>query len=192
MNIQHKHIRMLEDAGKGEPVVFLQSSEPTTAKIIEILKANFRVVTFDISAAKDAEGESELLSALGRLGTSVGIVASSAVSQRVLKLALAHPDVANAIALIAPPAIADKKLAEDLANLKPPVLALFGSRGGATAPDARRVYRQAVPKSHMMFVYDTDDGLAEQRPEAVAAALADFMTVREGFLVTTRSAKLHP
>ena len=60
MNAPHKHIRMLEDAGQGAPVVFLQSSEPTAAKVIEALKPNFRVVTFDISAAESADGESEL------------------------------------------------------------------------------------------------------------------------------------
>jgi len=192
MNIQHKHIRMIEDAGQGAPVAFLRSSEPAAAKAIEILKKDFRVVTFDVGAAISPEGEAELLGAFARLGTSVGIISTGALAQQVLKLALQHPDVANAIVLIAPPAIADQKLAAELAGLKPPVLTLFGSKGGATAPEARRVYRQAIPKSHLMFVYDTDDGLAEQRPEAVAAALRDFMTVREGFLVTTRSAKLYP
>jgi pimeloyl-ACP methyl ester carboxylesterase len=183
---------MLEDAGHGAPVVFLQSSEPTAAKVIEALKANFRVITFDISAAATADGESELLSAISKLGTSVGIVASSAVATRVLKLALAHPDIANAIALISPPPLADKALAAELVNIKPPVLALFGTRDAVTEAEGKRAYRQTIPKSHMMFVYDTDSGMADQRPEAVAAALRDFMVVREGFLVTTRSGKIYP
>ena len=192
MNAPHKHIRMLEDAGQGAPVVFLQSSEPTAAKVIEALKPNFRVVTFDISAAESADGESELLSAISKLGTSVGVVASSAVATRVLKLALANPDIANAIALISPPPLTDKALAADLVNMKPPVLALFGTRDAVTHAEGKRVYRQAIPKSHMMFVYDTDGAMVDQRPEAVAAALRDFMVVREGFLVTTKSGKIYP
>jgi len=75
--------------------------------------------------------------------------------------------------------------------VKPVVLALFGTRSTADAT-GRRVYRQAIPKCHMMFVYDTDEHLAEQRPEAVAAALKDFMTTREGFLVTGKSGKIYP
>lgn len=191
MNAPHKHIRMLEDAGKGAPIVFLQSSEPTSAKVIAALTNDFRVVTFDISAAAHEPGESELLSALSKLGPSVGIVASASVATRVLRLALQHPDIANAIALLSPPA-ADNDIAEALVNLKPPVLAMFGSRGAAEAPAGRRIYRQAIPKSHMMFVYDTDEAMAEQRPEAVAGALRDFMISREGFLVTTKSGKIYP
>ncbi len=194
MNAPHKHIRMLEDAGQGMPVVFLQSSEPTAAKVIEALKPNFHVVTFDISAAGTADGESGLLSAIAKLGTSVGVVASSAMATRVLKLALAHPDIINALALISPPPLtaADKELTAELVNMKPPVLALFGSRDAVDNAEGKRVYRQTIPKSHMMFVYDTDGAMAEQRPEAVAAALRDFMVVREGFLVTTKSGKIYP
>lgn len=193
MNAPHKHIRMLEDASHGEPVVFLQSTEPTNAKVIEALKGSFRVVTFDISAAENADGEGELLSALNKLGQHVGIVASPSVGKRVLKLVLAHPDLANAVALLSPPSLGavDKELVDALPNVKPVVLALFGTRSTADA-EGRRLYRQAIPKCHMMFVYDTDEHLADQRPEAVAAALKDFMTSREGFLVTTKSAKIYP
>ena len=95
MNAPHKHIRMLEDAGAGTSVVFLQSSEPTSAKVIEALKGDFRVITFDISAAESTEGESELLSALNKIGPQVSLVASASVAKRVLKLVLAHPDLAS-------------------------------------------------------------------------------------------------
>ena len=61
-----------------------------------------------------------------------------------------------------------------------------------THAEGKRVYQQAIPKSHMMFVYDTDGAMVDQRPEAVAAALRDFMVVREGFLVTTKSGKIYP
>ena len=193
MNATHKHIRMLEDAGAGMPVVFLQSSEPTSAKVIEALKGDFRVITFDISAAESTEGESELLSALSKLGPQVSVVASASVAKRVLKLVLAHPDLANAVALLSPPSLgtSDKALAEALPNVTPVVLAMFGTRSTADA-EGRRVYRQALPKSHMMLVYDTDEHMADQRPEAVAAAIKEFVTLREGFLVTQKSAKIYP
>lgn len=193
MNAPHKHIRMLEDAGTGTPVVFLQSSEPTSAKVIEALKGDFRVVTFDISAAESTEGESELLRALSKLGPQVSVVASASVAKRVLKLVLAHPDLANALALLSPPSLdaGDKALAEALPNVKPVVLTMFGTRSTADAV-GRRVYRQSLPKSHMMLVYDTDEHMADQRPEAVAAAIKEFVTLREGFLVTQKSAKIYP
>jgi pimeloyl-ACP methyl ester carboxylesterase len=193
MNAPHKHIRMLEDAGTGAPVVFLQSSEPTSAKVIEALKGDFRVVTFDISAAESTDGESELLGALSKLGPQVSLVASALVARRVLNLVVAHPDLANAVALLSPPALSagDKALVDALPNVKPVVLAMFGTRSTANA-NGRRVYRQAIPKSHMMLVYDTDEHMADQRPEAVAAAIKEFVTLREGFLVTQKSAKIYP
>ncbi len=76
--------------------------------------------------------------------------------------------------------------------MKAPVLAMFGSRDATEFAAGRRIYRQVIPKCHMMFVYDTDSAMAEQRPEAVAGALRDFMTSREGFLVTTKSGKIYP
>jgi hypothetical protein len=193
MNAPHKHIRMLEDAGTGTPVVFLQSSEPTNAKVIEALKGDFRVITFDISAAESSDGESELLSALSKLGPQVALVASASVAKRVLNLVLAHPDLASAVTLLSPPPLgaSDKALVEALPNVKPVVLAMFGTRSMADVA-GRRVYRQAIPKSHMMLVYDTDEHMADQRPEAVAAAIKELVTLREGFLVTQKSAKIYP
>jgi len=42
------------------------------------------------------------------------------------------------------------------------------------------------------FVYDAGADMANERPEAVAAALADFMRQRERYVVTDRSAKRVP
>ena len=43
-----------------------------------------------------------------------------------------------------------------------------------------------------MFIYDADDDMAEQRPEAVAAVLQEFLTAGDRFIVTGKSGKLYP
>jgi hypothetical protein len=43
-----------------------------------------------------------------------------------------------------------------------------------------------------LLVYDADHDMAQQRPEAVAAALREFMIAGDRFLVTNKSGKLYP
>jgi hypothetical protein len=52
--------------------------------------------------------------------------------------------------------------------------------------------RDAIAGCHVMFVYDTDQDMANQRPEAVAAILREFVHAGDRFLVTSKSSKIYP
>jgi hypothetical protein len=52
--------------------------------------------------------------------------------------------------------------------------------------------REVISGCHVMFVYDTDHDMANQRPEAVEAILREFLTAGDRFLVTSKSSKIYP
>lgn len=120
----------------------------------------------------------------------IGIVATGAGAAEALAHVAARPETVNALALIAPP-VPDAQLAEKLSGVTVPVLALFGTRD-AHAQASGAAFRKALSNCNVTFVYDTGSDMANERPEAVAAALADFMRQRERYIVTDKSARLYP
>ena len=126
----------------------------------------------------------------GSAAAPIGVVATGADAATALAHVVAKPETVNALVLIAPSA-PDKTLADKLSGVTIPVLALFGTRD-ANAQANGATWRKALPNCNVTFVYDAGADLANERPEAVAAALADFMRQRERYVVTDRSAKLYP
>lgn len=126
----------------------------------------------------------------GSASAPIGVVAIGAGIQQALTHAIAKPETVNAIVLIAPPA-PDKALADKLAGVTIPVLALIGTRE-ANAQASGATWRKALASCNVTFVYDAGADMANERPEAVAAALADFLRQREKYVVTDKSAKLYP
>ena len=146
----------------------------TKAKAIDLLAPEFSITPLDGGSA----------------AAPIGIVAIGAGAPQALAHAAAKPETVNALALIAPPAL-DGGLAAKLAGVTIPVLALFGTRE-ANARASSAVWRKALANCNVTFVYDAGADMANERPEAVAAALADFLRQRERYVVTDRSAKLYP
>ena len=126
----------------------------------------------------------------GSAAAPIGVVATGADAAKALAHVVAKPETVNALVLIAPSA-PDKTLADKLSGVTIPVLALFGTRD-ANAQANGATWRKALPNCNVTFVYDAGADMANERPEAVAAALADFMRQRERYVVTDRSAKLYP
>lgn len=120
----------------------------------------------------------------------VGLIADTASATKALEHVVAKPETVSALALIAPGAI-DKALADKLSVVTIPVLALFGTRD-SNAQASGTAYRKALPTCNVTFVYDTTGDMANERPEAVAAALREFVRQREKYVVTDKSAKLYP
>ena len=175
MDAAIKRLTQLDAFGAGATVVLLQA-DAAPSRIAPILADQFRVLRYRVSADETAHtgpAGSELAAAVASHASEpVGIVADAATAD--VALALIAPQIPNSA----------------LAELKTPVLALFGTL--AMPPQIGRHMREAIPNCHVMLVYDADHDMTNQRPEAVAAALRDFMLAGDRFLVTGKSGKLYP
>jgi pimeloyl-ACP methyl ester carboxylesterase len=188
MDAAIKRISLLDAAGTGATVVLLQA-DAAPLRVASILAQQFRVLRYTVgdgNAARTVPISNELAAAIASQGRDpVGLIADAATAEVALALVAARPELVSALALLAPP-IPNSALAA----LKTPVLALFGTR--AMLPQVARRMREAIANCHVMLVYDADDDMANQRPEAVAAALREFMLAGDRFLVTGKSGKLYP
>jgi pimeloyl-ACP methyl ester carboxylesterase len=186
MDAATKRVRELDAMGTGTTVVVLQG-EDAPSRMVSILAQHFRVRRFvigDLGTDRAGTIGTELADAIGYGGESVGLIAHAA-ADAALALVVARPELVRALALIAP-RVPDKSFAE----IKTPVIALFGTRG--KDPQTGRRMREAIPGCNVLLVYDADHDMAQQRPEAVAAAVREFMIAGDRFLVTSKSGKLYP
>jgi pimeloyl-ACP methyl ester carboxylesterase len=185
MDAPAQQIALAHSAGSGAPVAWLhaQDNTPTAAAL---LAQHFRVLMFAIANMRDDVGTLELANAIGpHASEPLGLIADAASAHAALRLAAARPDLVRALALIAP-AVPDKVGDE----FKTPVMALFGTRDAPA--HIGRSMREVVSGCHVMFVYDTDHDMANQRPEAVEAIVREFLTAGDRFLVTSKSSKIYP
>jgi pimeloyl-ACP methyl ester carboxylesterase len=90
--------------------------------------------------------------------------------------------------LFGPPV--DDALEQRMGEIACPVLALFGTRDELIPTTFARRYKRLMPKANVMFVYDAGHGITEDRPEAAASLIEDFLAEPEGFLVNRTSGKL--
>jgi pimeloyl-ACP methyl ester carboxylesterase len=183
MDAPTQQIALAHTAGSGPPVVWLHSGDKPAA--VSLLARHFRVLGFTIGRATSIQ-DATIADAIGpHTSEPVGLVADAASTHAALQLAAARSDLVRALVLIAP-AVPQKLAAE----FKTPVMALFGTRD-APAHTGRSM-REVISGCHVMFVYDTDHDMANQRPEAVAAILREFLTAGDRFLVTSKSSKIYP
>ena len=57
---------------------------------------------------------------------------------------------------------------------------------------AARRYREHIPDCNLVFVYDAGQAMAEERPEAVASLVLDFLERHNLFLVRRESDLIFP
>src|SRR5262249_22250353 len=62
----------------------------------------------------------------------------------------------------------DTDLENRLKHLATPVLVLFGTLDRVIPPEMGRFYKQLLPNSHLVFVYDAGHAISTERPEAFA------------------------
>lgn len=129
------------------------------------------------------------------------IVAENAQCSLALQLALDRPEAVTAIVLLAPTlitpngqagSVADEALVARLSALVPPLLAVFGTNDTRAPPEAGRHYRERLASCNVIFVYDAGAAMGDERPEAVAALVGDFLRRRDLFLVRETSDLLYP
>jgi pimeloyl-ACP methyl ester carboxylesterase len=184
MDAPAQQVALAHSAGSGAPVVWLHEGEKTPAAA-SLLAQHFRVLEFKTAHTTSIQ-ENAVANAIGpHAGEPVGLIADAASAHAALRLATARPDLVRALALIAP-AVPEKLPSE----LKTPAMALFGTRDAP--PHIGRGMREVISGCHVMFVYDTDQDMANQRPEAVAAILHEFLQAGDRFLVTSKSSKIYP
>ena len=86
----------------------------------------------------------------------------------------------------------DPDLEDQLPDLRVPTLVLFGTLDRSIPPEMGRIYREKMPNCHLVLVYDAGHALDMDRPEAFASVVNDFVSRREGFIVTATSSLLYP
>jgi pimeloyl-ACP methyl ester carboxylesterase len=92
--------------------------------------------------------------------------------------------------LIGPPR--DAELEAAMRELDVATLVLFGTEDRLTPPELGRYYRELLPDCHFVIVYDAAHALYDDRPEAFAAIVADFLERRAEFVVRRESGLLYP
>ena len=90
--------------------------------------------------------------------------------------------------LIGPPV--DAELEARMGEIAAPVLALFGTRDELIPTSLARRYRQLMAKANVVFVYDAGHSITEDRPDAAASLIEDFLEEPGGFLVNRASGAL--
>lgn len=106
-----------------------------------------------------------------------------------LALALDAPDRIEALILEAPSAPLD---AEVLSELQVPTLVVYGTQDSTVPPTTGRLFREKLPNCNFVLVYRAGHRVAEDRPEAFASLVADFVERRDAFIVSQKDALLHP
>jgi pimeloyl-ACP methyl ester carboxylesterase len=92
--------------------------------------------------------------------------------------------------LIGPPR--DPELEDLMSRLEVPTLVLFGTEDRLTPPELGRHYREILPSCHFVIVYDAAHAIYDDRPEAFAAIVADFLERRAEFVMRRESGLLYP
>ncbi|HEY1752570.1 MAG TPA: hypothetical protein VGG29_15025 [Caulobacteraceae bacterium] len=166
------------EAGTGRPVLVLGAG-PGDAAGLAALAARFsicRLEAGDAAAWIAAQGE------------PVGIVGVGEAATWALEAAAAAGEQAKALVLVSPAGLAldPETGASPLAlEIRAARCVLIGDRDPAAAPLA--AWRRALPRCHVVLVYDAAAALIADRPDAFASAAGDFLDRQERFAFMTES-----
>ena len=86
----------------------------------------------------------------------------------------------------------DAMLEDRLPNLTVPTLVVFGTQDSVIPPEIGRIYKQLMPGSHLVFVYDAGHSIAAERPEAFAEVVTDFLKRNDAFLISQTKTVIFP
>ncbi len=185
-------IRYME-AGQGIPLVHLHEAgafDLTPAH--DILSRHARVLAFEMPRSS-SELASVMARAIGSLGLDTfNLLATSRGATTALRLTLQAPAGVLALVLESPAATGadgrDVDLERRLQELATPTLVLCGTKGDS----AGRIYKELLPNSHFVFVYDAGRAIGRERPEAFAEVVGDFLERREAFVISRAGTVIHP
>ena len=187
-----QNFRCRED-GSGEAVLWLGGGT-AWSRAQALLAARHRVVALEPTGSAEAVG-----AAAAALGLATfDLVGEAAAATDALRLALERPEAVRALVLLGPTLIAqdgtaaDAALAGRLGALTLPSLAVFGTVDTTVPVEAARHYRARMPGCNLVFVYDASQAMTEERPEAVASLVLDFLDRHDLFLVRRENDLIHP
>jgi pimeloyl-ACP methyl ester carboxylesterase len=86
----------------------------------------------------------------------------------------------------------DKALENRLRDLVTPALVVFGTLDSVIPPDMGRIYKELMPHSHLVFVYDAGHAIAAERPEAFTEVVVDFLERGDAFLISRGNTVIFP
>jgi pimeloyl-ACP methyl ester carboxylesterase len=86
----------------------------------------------------------------------------------------------------------DLDLEERLSQLELPTLVLFGTLDALIPPEMGHLYKELIPNSHLVFVYDAGHIISAERPEAFTEVVADFLERHEAFVISRTETVIHP
>jgi pimeloyl-ACP methyl ester carboxylesterase len=86
----------------------------------------------------------------------------------------------------------DADLEAAMRRLETPTLVLFGTLDKMMPPELGRLYKELIPGSHLVFVYDAGHAISTERPEAFADVTLDFLARRDAFVINRTPTLIHP
>jgi pimeloyl-ACP methyl ester carboxylesterase len=192
------------EAGSGPVLICLGGAEHRSP-MRALLAMRYRVVELLLPEAPSRPAPAmrrAISDAVAALGIArFDLIAQGAGAALALLLALDRPETVSALVLLGPTAMAsngapaagaDEELISRFGELKVPSLAVFGTKDPLAPVEAGRHYRARIPACNLVFVYDAGQAMEEERPEAVAALLLDFLERHDLFLVRRDSDLIYP
>jgi pimeloyl-ACP methyl ester carboxylesterase len=86
----------------------------------------------------------------------------------------------------------DSELERRLPALAMPTLVVFGTMDAVVPPEMGRIYKDLMPNSHLVFVYDAGHAVSAERPEAFEDVVSDFLERHEAFVISRAETVIHP
>jgi pimeloyl-ACP methyl ester carboxylesterase len=192
------------ETGTGALVLCLGRHGALT-KTHYLLAEHRRIVRMDMAALAD-QAAGSVLDPLRDAAASLAsepfdLVAEGLQSSLGLRFALRHPALLRSLILLGPRTIApdggpasetDRDLLSRFSAIGVPCLAVFGTRDRLAPPEAGHYYREYAGRCNLILVYDATDAMLDERPEAVASLMRDFLERQDLFLVRRESDMIYP
>lgn len=86
----------------------------------------------------------------------------------------------------------DDELEARLGEITLQTLVMFGTDDGLVPPEMGRIYKEKIPNATYALVYDAGHVIQQERPEAFARIVGDFLEHHAGWIVNRESALIHP
>ena len=178
VEVDGARIRYLE-AGQGSPVVALHGNEgPAPSPLHTLLAQHFRVIAVEIPGLGQEPVEERPSSPRAVARILVGAAVAAGAERYVLMSTAASAPLALWQAIDVPERI--------------DALVLFGTNDEEIPPETGRMYAERITNCYYVLVYDAGHVIEAERPDALLAAVCDFVERRGTFIVERNSTAINP